>query len=604
MDSPESLVTSLRKRKLVQWAAGYAAAAWVLLQVLALVGQQFDWPAALMRGITVTLGIGFFLTVVLAWFHGERGEQRVTWGELAVLGLILVLGGAALWWTAPVPREKASVAAAPVQEAAPAPAPVAAPPKKSIAVLPFTDLSPGKDQEYFSDGMSEEILNALAKVKDLKVAGRTSAFSFKGKNEDMRAIGRALAVANVLEGSVRKQGDKVRITAQLIQAEDGYHLWSETYDGDLKDVFELQERIARAITEQLKIVLEGAQQQRLVKVATENQEAYALYLQATGIFNRRDGTRIKDAVAQLEKAIELDPNFARAHSRLAAVLAIARIYAEVGSVAEVERHARRATELDPNLGEAHAALAQALVRERRYAEGLAGFERALAVDPDDVTANFWYGINLVIIGYGRKGNAQLDRLLTLDPMLPNGLFWRATQYCYAGDYANCKRLIQRAADAGLAYVGAGQAEVARHEGRLDDAVRLMAKGLPGLDLRLTEADARILANGIYGDAAARTRALEWIDAAIAKKPERFPYVVLRVLPLMGESKRALALSAENATVNEASYVPLFWSDYGKPARTSPEFAEYARKTGLAEAWERFGEPDLCKRRAPGDYVCR
>jgi hypothetical protein len=150
--------------------------------------------------------------------------------------------------------------------------------------------------------MAEEILNALAKVKDLKVAGRTSSFSFKGKNDDLRVIGKALAVAHVLEGSVRKQGEKVRITAQLIQAEDGYHLWSETYDGDLSDVFALQERIARAVTDKLKLALEGEQQQRLVSTGTSNAEAYSLYLQATGIFNRREGTRFAEAIDELDQA--------------------------------------------------------------------------------------------------------------------------------------------------------------------------------------------------------------------------------------------------------------------------------------------------------------
>ncbi len=167
------------------------------------------------------------------------------------------------WKLAPGPE---TVAAKPA-EATVSAAPAADVSSKSVAVLPFTDLSPAHDQEYFSDGMAEEILNALAQVKDLKVAGRTSSFFFKGKNEDLRTIGRTLGVANVLEGSVRKQGDVVRITAQLIQVSDGFHLWSKTYDGDLKDVFELQERIARAITDQLQIVIAGAQKSRLVPVA-------------------------------------------------------------------------------------------------------------------------------------------------------------------------------------------------------------------------------------------------------------------------------------------------------------------------------------------------
>ena len=147
-------------------------------------------------------------------------------------------------------------------------------------MLPFLDLSPSHDQGYFSDGMSEEILNALAQVKDLKVAGRTSSFYYKGRNENLRTIGKTLGVANILEGSVRKQGDKVRITAQLIQVSDDTHLWSHDYDGNLSDVFALQDNIARAITDQLKVVLIGEQKTRLVQVGTTNTEAYNLYLKA------------------------------------------------------------------------------------------------------------------------------------------------------------------------------------------------------------------------------------------------------------------------------------------------------------------------------------
>src|SRR5262249_13370905 len=163
----------------------------------------------------------------IAWYHGERGAQRVTGAELLILALLLAIGGAALWKFSSTPGAPPVAAAGSPADGAAAPtrsAPAVEIPHKSIAVLPFTDLSPQHDQEYFSDGMAEEILDALAKVRDLKVAGRTSSFSFKGKNEDLRVIGRALAVAHVLEGSVRKQGEKVRITAQLIQAADGYHL--------------------------------------------------------------------------------------------------------------------------------------------------------------------------------------------------------------------------------------------------------------------------------------------------------------------------------------------------------------------------------------------
>jgi TolB-like protein/class 3 adenylate cyclase/Tfp pilus assembly protein PilF len=475
---------------------------------------------------------------------------------------------------------------------------------KSIAVLPFADLSPSHDQEYFADGMAEELLNALAKIKDLKVAGRTSSFSYKGRNEDLRTIGKALAVAHVLEGSVRKQGDKVRITAQLIQAEDGYHLWSETYDGDLSDVFELQERIARAITEQLKVVLQGEQQQRLVPIATSNPEAYALYLEASGIFNRRDGRRWPDAIAQLEKAIELDPQFARAHARLATVAAIAPLYTKLASdLALVEEHAKRASELEPGLAEPHAALAQSLARRRQFVAAYSEFEQALALEPDDITASFWFGIELVQAGYSRRGYELLDHVLALDPKLPNALFWRGMGYLYGGDAAGGERLLQRAAEAKLAFVGVGLSGVEAVHGRREEAAAQLAAGYRAIQFEVTDESVLILARGVYGDAAARAAALSWVDRYLASKPEPFSGVVVQALLRMEQPELALSLAADRPTSNDAGFFGILWGSIGRSARRLPEFPEFARKAGFAALWDRYGAPDLCRRRAPGDYVC-
>ena len=295
--------------------------------------------------------------------------------------------------------------------------------RKSIAVLPFTDLSPQRDQQYFSDGMSEEILNALAHVKELKVAGRSSSFAFRDRNQDIRSIGSTLGVAHIVEGSVRKQGDKVRISAQLVQVSDGFQLWSESYDGEVRDIFSLQERIARAITDQLQVVLQGEQKSRLVKVATTDSEAYGLFLQATAIFNRRDSARFTDAAAQLQEAVRLDPKFARAHARLASLSSIAPAYdvdldQDEGTVV---RTAQRAINLDPTLAEPHAAIGQLLFTQRRYTEAHAAYKQALAIDDNDTVANFWLATLLCSAGQPEPSAALLDKVLATDPMLPNAL---------------------------------------------------------------------------------------------------------------------------------------------------------------------------------------
>lgn len=603
----EEFLDRLRQRKLVQWALAYLAGAFALIQILDIVGQRFGWPATVLRAVIILVAIGFFVALVLAWYHGERGAQRVNGPELLILAILLAIGGFVLSRFAQSPSEPSAASA----NVAPRPAADSAIdkeqiPTRSIAVLPFTDLSPAHDQEYFSDGMAEEILNALAKVKDLKVAGRTSSFSFKGKNDDMRVIGKALAVAHVLEGSVRKQGDKVRITAQLIQAEDGYHLWSESYDGDLSDVFELQERIARAITDQLKVVLQGDQQRRLVPVATVNPEAYALYLQATGIFNRREGPRFPEAIAELDQALKLDPKFSRAHSRLAAIHALEPIYIPSNvdrALAAAEHEAALAIELDPSLAEPHAVLAMAYGQRGRYADARAAIDRALAIDPDDVTANFWAGVNLINAGYTAQGCERFDHVLSIDPLMPNALLWRGLQYVYAGDIDRAEVLMRRATDVGLLHAGIGMHVVLAARGRRTEAIKPLAEGLRVLGAGLPAVTADTIAAGIYGDAAAHAKALAVIDAYLSTKPDHVAAIVPYSLLLLDEHDRALAMISRNASSNDALFFHVLWSPAGRSVRATPEFMTFVKKLGLVDLWDKYGEPDVCHRRAPSDYVC-
>jgi len=599
----------LKERKLVQWALAYVAAGFALLQGIDIISQRFGWPESIERALIVVLAIGFFVTIVLAWYHGERGAQRVTGTELMILALLLAIGGGALWQFAGAPLATSSAAGPSTSaKASPKASPENTPPvpHKSIAVLPFTDLSPTHDQEYFSDGMAEEILNALAKVKDLKVAGRTSSFSFKGKNADMRVIGQALAVAHVLEGSVRKQGDKVRITAQLIQATDGYHLWSETYDGDLSDVFALQERIARAVTGQLKLVLQGDQQQRLVSTGTSNEEAYSLYLQATGIFNRREGARFAEAINELDQALKLDPNYARAHSRLAAIHALEPIYAPEATeaaLAAVEREAALATQLDPTLAEPHAALGVAYDQRNRYLEGHAAMERAFSLDPDDITANFWAGVEYIGNGYTEKGKAQFDRVLAIDPLLPNALLWRGIQFVYDGNLDRAQVLLQRAADVGLAHIGVGLNVLSDARGQPAEAAKQLLAGMRVLGAGFPADALPLLADGVYGDGAAKSKALAAIDEFLAMKPKVVPGVVPYALLLMHEDQRVLTLLSQYGSSNGAWFFHRMWSPQECSLRALPEFADFARHIGWTALWDKYGAPDACRRVAMGNYDC-
>jgi len=477
----------------------------------------------------------------------------------------------------------------------------------SIAVLPFVNLSSEKEQEYFSDGITEELLDALARVKGLKVAGRTSSFAFKGKNEDLRTIGETLGVANLVEGSVRKQGNRVRITAQLIQVSDGFHRWSRTFDGDLTNVFDLQEKIARAITDELKVVLQGDQQNRLVPVATSNPEAYTLYLQATAIFNRRDGARFPDAIAQLEQALRLDPGYARGWSRLATLWVLTPIYRPGdfnSSLAAAEKAAHRAIELDSSLGEPHAVLGLTFVQRRQLLEAEPSYRRALELDPDDVTANFWFATTLVSEGYLQRANRILDKVLNIDPMYPNGLNWRGLTAFAEGDLDLAERLARRSRDAGLAHAGISLSYVAEARGQREEAIAQLTSGLSALSLDLPQGFPEATARGALGDVEARDRALGLIKSYLATRPAVISGPVPYALMRLGRPGEALELLERGPSGNDSLPFPTMWLPAGRPTRTLPEFSEAARRIGLMPVWEREGPPDRCQRERPGKYVCR
>jgi len=614
-----SLYAELRRRKVFKVGGAYLVVAWLLIQVAATVAPQLQLPDWAPRMITLVLLLGFPVALVLAWALDSTPEgikvDGAPGGDKRIYAIAAILAGLVLVWYFRGPANEGtpgpSTAATPADKA-PAPAPTTpdvagptSPAQQSIAVLAFTDLSPDKDQEYFSDGISEEILNALVKVQGLKVAGRTSSFYFKGKNEDLRRIGETLGVAHILEGSVRKQGDKVRITAQLIQAKDGFHLWSETYDGSLADVFELQEQIARKITDELKLVLQGGQQQRLVPVATADPEAYAKFLQATAIFNRRERAKFPSAIALLEEAIRLDPTFARAHARLAAfhILSPEYIGADLdAAIAAARKHANRAIELMPTLAEPHTVLAYAHGMRREFIAERESYDRALALEPDDVLSNFWNGLWYVRVGYEVEGARRLDHLLEIDPMLPNGLNWRGWLYEFKGDRVNARRVVERALDLGIATAHLTMAFIEHGDGNVDKAIAEMELGFVAFGAGLPAETPKIVAAGTFGDDAARRRAVEHVEAVLASRtgvvPGPLPYAML----VLGEPARALEVIQSRPTSSSIWTLGL-WHPRGLAARRLPEFPEFARKIGLAQAWDRYGPPDGCRRRSPGDYVC-
>jgi adenylate cyclase len=389
----------LRRRKVIRVAAVYLVAAWLLIQVADAVFEPMGLPPWSLKLVIVLAALGFPLACVLAWAFDmtPRGIERA---ETAALS------------AAAAPAERRSVAT-PEPPPAPVPAAVTAA-TESVAILPFVDMSPERDQEYFCDGIAEEIINALCCMRNLRVASRTSSFRFKGHAADIREIGRALGVGSVLEGSVRKAGNRVRITTQLVSTADGYHLWSESFDRDLGDVFALQAEIAQRMLKALKLSLDRRETAMLERGGTTNAEAYDLYLR--GRSHMRYGTNSRPAVDLFRRALERDPSFAQAHAEIASAIALRGMWRVNVTPAEIEEAmeaSRRALELEPLLPEAYVARACLLSMEGKDDAAVQDFEQAIRLNPTAYYTHYLYARHLFAIGRIAESvrmYAEADRL--------------------------------------------------------------------------------------------------------------------------------------------------------------------------------------------------
>ncbi len=419
----------LKRRNVFRVGIAYAVVAWLLLQLTDVLKELLGLPDEVGRTVVLLLIVGFFPAVIFAWAfemtpEGLRRESDVdrtssiapqTGRKLdrIIIG-ILVLALAGFAWD-----KFGRSAPAPVQDSGLVETPVEAPAlDKSIAVLPFVNMSGNVDNEYFSDGLSEELLNLLAKVNGLKVAARTSSFKFKGKELDIVEIGNALNVATVLEGSVRRSGNQARITAQLIKVDDGFHLWSETYDRELDNIFEVQDEIARAIVDALKLPLLGQGDSPIRAEQTADFEAYDLYLLGRYRMNEFNEDNIRTAIGYFERVIEIDPDFAPAWAQLASAYLLLQDYGSFSfdeAMQLSEEAAQRALQLEPGL--ADALNAEALRYNYLGLPGKAAeiYEQVLGIEPSNVQA--LRGLSQSLSPMETTRRVELARsALALDPL--------------------------------------------------------------------------------------------------------------------------------------------------------------------------------------------
>jgi TolB-like protein/Tfp pilus assembly protein PilF len=422
--NPRSFFAELKRRNVYKVAVAYIVAGWALAQGIAQVFPVFDVPNWIVRLIVLLIVIGFPIALILAWafeftpegikrtetadaMPATAHQKKHAWIYIVVIGALLSVG---LFFLG---RYTAKSGAPRQSEAATVP-------QKSIAVLPFDNLSRDPDNAYFCEGVQDEILARLAKVADLKVISRTSTQHFKSTPENLPQIAKQLGVMNILEGSVQKAGDKVRITVQLINAISDSHLWADTYDRKLIDTFGVESDVAQKIASSLEARLTGSERRAIAAQPTENSEAYQLYLKARFFWNKRTGNDLKTAADYFQKTIAADPAYAAAYAGLAQSYALIPVFGSgrpTDYFPKATTAARRAIDLDETSAEGHAALAMLLTFDFKFKDSEQEFKRAIELNPNYATAHHWYG-NSLLVTLGRFDDAikQGERAVELDPL--------------------------------------------------------------------------------------------------------------------------------------------------------------------------------------------
>ena len=606
----------LRRRKVVQWGIVYVAGAWGFLQGLEYVSDTYDWPRHIQQLGTLALLIGLPIVLVLAWYHGDRGQQRITTAEFAILTLLLLLGGVAFW-----SYQRSSEGG---NDAAPTTASTTGPPtssavpdaRPSLAVLPFADLSQARDQEYLGDGLAEEILNQLAQVPALRLVGRTSSFSFKGKNEDLRTIGARLGVAHLLEGSVRKDGNQLRVTAQLVRADDGSHLWSKTYPRELRDVFAVQDEIARDVALALSVKLDAVTLNR-AQGGTTNIDAYDRYLRWRQLFlsDRWDAEHDRQRVQLAREAVAFDPNFVLAWDALATSLR--GLANEVDDTqaeqlrAEAAKIRARIAQLAPDHWSVKRERAYTLWREGKRAEAIAVAREMMEGGPLTFDHAVPYANLMFAAGHLEEAVAVDEQIRAIEPVMFHS---RSLQW----DYIAVRRYDQSDAEyrRGLALEGsqfdptwvAFLRMLARKDAdpkALRDLHRQLLQDVEAPDLPFFRDLGAVLHD--------RKAMLAFLRNASANSAYRGLSEIWLLADALGEADLAAAALREDMErrkgfkeghMDWGSYLSFWLAPYSS-LRAHPEFKSLLIETGLADYWRQTGNwGDGCKPVGADDFQCQ
>ena len=612
-----SLIGELRRRNVVRVAIAYAVGSWLILQLADVFGSLLKLPDWTGKLVVLLVMLGLPVALSLSWLYEitPEGIKRTSADDaerpiapqtgrrldrLIVVGLALAI--IAVLADRYVPRgavEPQSAASPGESRRATALQP------RSIAVLPFVNMSNDPTHEYFADGLSEEILNTLARVEGLQVAARTAALQFKGRGADIAEIGRKLKVDAVLEGSVRRAGDSVRISAQLVDTTNGYRVWSQTFDRNAADVFAVQTEIAGEVADalQLAVASDGARPAavRLRKLPTKNPRAYELFLQGRYLWRQRNGPAITRAVALLEEAVRLDPRFAEAHAALASAYAVLQSYASVDAATTRARAlaaADRALALDNSLAEAIAVQAGVLEETHQWQAAERHYLRAIELKPDEPTPHQWLALMYLSAGYRQEFSTEIARAYALDPTNASIAGLMTVERHFAGDTAGAVQQAELAASMGGVFTLVARLPHVLYEaGQPVAALEVTRRGFAqiGLDPRLAD-----MIHAAALDPARRSAARE----AILSAPRQFYAANMRISSLLriGEFELAVHEALEAPDANPSDLLYNAWYESQAGLRATPEFRRFVREVGLVDYWRERGWPDLCRPRGE-DFDC-
>lgn len=575
----------LTERKLVQWAVGYLAGAWVILEFADFLRDAFNWPATVLRVLTVVFAFGFFAAVVVAWFHGEKGHQRMGITEMLLLAIIAVAGGAVSWRVGTTPPAPATAGSSGSGNPSGVATPVADRPRtglpssdRAIAVLPFRNIGGEAEDEFFSDGITEDIISRLSRVRGLRVISRTSVMQYRDTEKNLRQIGQELGVDVILEGSVQRTPDKVRVVARLVDAHTDETLWSDTYNRDLKDILVIQSDVAERIAERLKATFPARRLAGLGGDTTVDPEAYTLYLRGRHLANSRSAADVERAAQLFEAAIARDSSLAAAWTALAENFTPAGAGALVNTPesldsARVTETIRKALARLPDAPELHTALlVRRAVVDRDFAGAQVAAQKAVDANPNYAAAHHWNGVLLVRNGQTDAGIEELRAAQSLDP-LSNAVAVDLGEALYAaGRYPEAITQLQQALvrdstlttarlDLGLAYLAQGDS----------------GEAVAQLERAHRAAPSNSIIDGYRGYVLARTgqvAAARRILAALQERSDRQrvpPSAIAQVYAGLGDTDRALEW-LQRAVSQRTSLVlsPRFEQSFAG-LRTDPRF---------------------------------